>query len=163
MVAVGVEHAHPCVPRRASNAALVLHPLVGPNGGDAEPFAHAVGHDQALRTDELGPAVDEVGRHGRRALTHPLDAREVALLDAGQVGDALEHRRCAIERRDPVLLDRLNGAGRVEALQDDEAVAGDQVEEAVEAVQVVHGPEHQHRLRPRNRAAPLFGERRRQR
>ena len=53
----------------------------------------AVRHDDLLGADERRPPVHERRRHRRRALHDPLDAREVAVVDPGEVGDALQHRR----------------------------------------------------------------------
>src|SRR5215469_18705795 len=129
VLAVGVEDANLGAAYAAADAALVAHPLVGAQRGQAQGLGHAVGHHDALGADQLGPAVQERGRHRRRALEDPLDAGQVAGGDAGPVGDALEHRRGGGERGDAVPLDNVDHARRIELLHDDQAVPGEQAVE----------------------------------
>ncbi len=103
--AVGSEDADLGAALRQADAAAMLQPLVAAQRGDPECLGHAVGHEDPLGADQLDPALDEARRHRRRTLQDPLDARQVALVDVGQVGDPLEHRRRGGERADAMAFD----------------------------------------------------------
>jgi hypothetical protein len=149
--ALGVEHPHLGAALAPPDAALVQQPLVATEGGDADGLGHPVGHQDALGADEPGPAVHERRRHRRRALEDPVEARQVAAIDVGAVGDALQHRGRGGEAGDAVALDGVEGRGGVELLEHHEAVAGEQVVERGEGVDVVHRRQHQHPLRAGHR------------
>ena len=65
----------------------------------------------------------------------------------------------AVKLGDPVPLDGVDGPGRVEPLQHHEAVAGEEVVERGEGVDVVHRRQHEHDLRAGHRP-PLLHHRR---
>src|SRR5918995_1510975 len=49
--------------------------------------------------------------------------------DAAQIADPLQHRRGGGERGDAMALDRPDGPGRVEPLEHDQSLAGEQAEQ----------------------------------
>src|SRR3546814_5751369 len=72
------------------------------------------------------PPVHERRWHRRGALQDPLEAQQVAVVDVGQVGDALEHGGGGCERGDAVALDDVDDARCVELLEHVELVRSEE-------------------------------------
>ncbi len=141
-----VDNTNLGVAESPSDTAGVIEPLVSAKRREAEVLGHAVGHHHPLGTEQFEPPAQQGGWHHRRSLQDPLDARQVSVLDAGNIGDARQHRRRRGEGGDPVSLDGVENQCGVELLEHHQVVAAEQIGQRVEPVGVVHRRGNQDRL-----------------
>ena len=127
---------------RAADGAGTTQPVNPGAGGAPELLRAAVLDDEALRRDHLEPLTRRPLGKRCRPVKHVFQAAEVPVLDAGQTGDPLKHRRHGDHEVDPVPLDRVHRPRGVESFHDDQALASQQAEIASEAVGVIQRRQH---------------------